>query len=457
MMAVCTGISRIPCNQTVTANKEVYALASIRNATSVIAHGMIQYYTGNTTGGPLVGLLPGPYYWWEAGAMWGAMVDYWHYTNDTTYNNITTQALLSQVGPADDYMVPAQMTNEGNDDQAFWGFAVMSAVEHGFPDPASSSLQWLSLVEALWNTQVFRWGLGSCNGGLKWQIFPSNKGYDYKNAISNGGFFQLAARLAHYTGNQTYVDWAEKSYNWTEGVGLIGPRYDVYDGTDDTMNCSSLDHVQLTYNIAIWLYGAAVMYNYTNGSSIWETRTSGLLTACATFFSPFSNSTNIMYEPSCEEDSSCDLDAQSFKAYLARFMWATTQMAPYTLDAITTLLRASATGAAASCSGGSDGVTCGSRWYTNNWDGLYGVGQQMSALEVMQGLLINGTAPPDTLPVVHLATTQPASSTIPVPSRNTATAPSTMATKTGTGMTGKEIHIESIICTCVVLCICLGF
>ncbi|KAA6407912.1 MAG: glycoside hydrolase family 76 [Lasallia pustulata] len=401
---------------------------SIKNAARTVAYGMMTYYTGNASTSQ-VGLLPPPYYWWEAGAMWGALVDYWYYTNDSTYNNVTTQALLSQVGPKNDYMVPAQQFDEGNDDQSFWGFAVMSALERNYPAPPSTSPQWLPLVEALWNTQVPRWDMTTCAGGLKWQIFSSNAGYNYKNSIANGGFFQLAARLARYTGNQTYVDWAEKIWDWTARVGLIDNKYNVYDGTDDTINCTAVDHDQETYNVGIFLYGAAVLYNYTNGSTIWESRTTGLLNAAAYFFSPFPNATHIMYETICEKDSSCNNDAQSFKAYLARWMWATTQVAPYTRGAIMALLRPSAQGAAASCSGGKYDVTCGSRWYTNAFDNVYGVGEQLAALEVIQGLLINDTAPPLTGPNVDIAAAASVSS-VPVPSTSPA---GTIPAKKGQG------------------------
>lgn len=103
--------------------------------------------------------------------------------------------------------MPNQQFDEGNDDQAFWGFACMSAAEKNYPAP-SGEYSWIQLTENLWNTQVYRWDTSSCGGGLRWQIFPSNKGYDYKNSISNGAFFQLSARLARFTGNQTYLDWA---------------------------------------------------------------------------------------------------------------------------------------------------------------------------------------------------------------------------------------------------------
>jgi hypothetical protein len=48
----------------------------IKSATSTIAYGMMKYYTGNNTG-DTPGNLPDPYYWWEAGAMFMNMVEYW--------------------------------------------------------------------------------------------------------------------------------------------------------------------------------------------------------------------------------------------------------------------------------------------------------------------------------------------------------------------------------------------
>jgi mannan endo-1,6-alpha-mannosidase len=96
----------------------------------------------------------------------------------------------------------------------------------------------------------------------------------------------------------------------------------------------------------------------------------------------------IMFEVACERNGKCDVDQRSFKAYLARWMAATTKVAPWTYDTILPYLRISAMAAAQSCSGGNDGVTCGHRWWTDGWDGEFGVGEQMSALEVIQSNLI---------------------------------------------------------------------
>ena len=136
------------------------------------------------------------------------------------------------------------------------------------------------------------------------------------------------------------------------------------------------------------------MQNYTNASTIWVERTTGLLDATTTFFSPYKNATNIMFEAKCELDYSCNVDQLSMKAYLARWLAGTSLMAPYTAGRVGTLLKASARGAAASCTGGPYGNTCGTRWYINGFDNKVGLGQQLCATEIFYALLVNETAPP---------------------------------------------------------------
>jgi mannan endo-1,6-alpha-mannosidase len=53
-----------------------------------------------------------PYYWWESGAAWGGMVNYWHFTGDSSYNNVTYNALVSQIGPAGDFVMPSEYFDE---------------------------------------------------------------------------------------------------------------------------------------------------------------------------------------------------------------------------------------------------------------------------------------------------------------------------------------------------------
>ncbi|CAK4030725.1 mannan endo-1,6-alpha-mannosidase [Lecanosticta acicola] len=362
---------------------------SVHSAAKTIAYGMVKYYHGNESGG-VPGLLGDPYYWWECGAMFNSLINYWYYTGDSTYNEIVKQGLLFQTGTDNNYMPINETKNEGNDDQVFWGFAVMSAAEYKFTDPGDNEPGWLALAQGVFNSQAARWDSDHCGGGLRWQIFTWNNGYNYKNSPSNGGLFNMAARLYAYTGNETYAHWANKVWNWMEDtVGLIGDAYEIYDGTQISNNCTSLDHTRWSYTQGMMLNGAAVMWNMTNTTE-WKTRTEGLFNATAYFF----NEQKVMREV-CEASDNCNLDEQSFKAYLARFMAASTKSAPFLYDQVIEYLDASAVAAAAQCDGGTDGVTCGMAWTKNStYDGNYGVGEQMAALEVVQSTLIKkATAP----------------------------------------------------------------
>jgi mannan endo-1,6-alpha-mannosidase len=389
MLSVIVAITAALLPSTYALSLDVESPSSIRNASAALVFNLMSYYQTNQSGTPPenIGTLPQPLYWWQAGAMWGGLVDYWAYTNDSSYNPTITQALQAQVGPDNNYMPPAYFASLGNDDQAFWALAVLSAVESGFPSPPSDQPQWLALAEAVFNTQWPRWETATCGGGLKWQIFESNAGYYYKNTVSNGAFFQIAARLARYTGNQTYMFWADRAWTWMNATGLFDTAYNVFDGSDEKLNCTELDHTAWSYNPALLLHGSATMYNYTNGSEIWQDRTSGLLRSTIRNFYSLPNATDVLFEQACEPYNTCNNDQYSFKAYASRYLAKTALLAPYALPAIRTLLTTSARAAAQACSSGADNATCGQKWYVGGFDGNVGIGQQMSALEAVQALL----------------------------------------------------------------------
>ena len=76
---------------------------SFKAAAKLCAYNMMTFYTGNQTG-QVPGLLPQPYYWWEAGAMFGQLIHYWNLVGDSSYNDVVKQALLFQIGDQDNYM-----------------------------------------------------------------------------------------------------------------------------------------------------------------------------------------------------------------------------------------------------------------------------------------------------------------------------------------------------------------
>lgn len=316
------------------------------------------------------------------------MLDYYHYTEDPSYNDVI-QALSAptNLAPTFDYMPAEHAKKEGNDD-LFWGSAVMSAAERNFPQPNKNIPSWLDIAARVFNSLVSRWHTDRCGGGMLWQIYPSNpNGMFYKNSISNGGLFQLAARLARATGNDTYLEWANKAWDWSAEKGLIDAKnYHVYDGVDIRTNCKEVNKQSFSYKSSIYMYGAAVMANHT-GKPEWADRTSKLIDGAGWFFYQGEKAKNVMYEAACETVDKCNNDMITFKGYLSRFMWQTSILVPSLRHRVEGYLVPSAKAAAAVCTGGKTGRECGMRWYTGSFDNKPDLGPQMCALEATQGLL----------------------------------------------------------------------
>lgn len=128
-------------------------------------------------------------------------------------------------------------------------------------------------------------------------------------------------------------------------------------------------------------------------SDEWKVNLLGIINATSVFLS--SQAPNVMFEVACETNGKCDNDQKSFKGYLARWMGFTIKVAPFTRDLLLPILQASAQAAAKQCNAGANGTTCGLKWTTNGVnDGSTGVGEQMSAMEVMQSLLQDQVAGP---------------------------------------------------------------
>ncbi|KAL6942203.1 mannan endo-1 [Hanseniaspora vineae] len=372
---------------------------SICSDTALIEKGMLDYYEGTRYGGT-VGYFQAPYYWWEAGEGFGAMIENWFVCDNDTFTTLLQEALIHQASSSFDYMPENQTMVEGNDDQGVWGLTLMTAAERNFTRAANGTLgvknipDWVDMAQAVYNTMYSRWDTSSCGGGLRWQIFTWNNGYNYKNTVSNGCLFQMAARLGRYFSNDTYLDVAEQVWDWLVDVGFVNLSDDskIWDGATIDDNCTSaVTKIEWSYNYGIILGGAAYMYNATNGSSVWETRVTQLLDGAV---SAFFNEDGIMYEQQCQASKSCNNDQRSFKTLFSANMGYVSVMAPFTASTVDPLIISSATAAAGSCDGGYDGVTCGMNWFNATNDGYYGLGEQMCALSVIQTLLVHDVAAP---------------------------------------------------------------
>lgn len=409
LTASVLALATIP-NPTLALDLDVASPASVAQAAGAIASGlMTTYYNASSTAGDFV--QPQPWFWWLSGSGWTAVMDYTLLTNDTAYKDQMLAALVENLGEGFDFAPAAQAGWEANDDQMYWVYSALTALEYGLEDlqPCAAGAagadgacanSWLSVATSAFEAFARRWAAdaGTCGGGLKWQYKTSVSGYYYKNSVTNGGLFQTAARLARYTGNATHAEWAARVWDWSAAVGLVTPGLAVLDGASDrgADNCSAPNGDQWTYNAATYLHGAANMYAYAGAAgsqdqAVWESRVAGLLAAAnATFFSPpAGNATGVMYEQKCELTSSCSIDQTSFKSSLARWLGKTAVLVPSARDGALGLLAASARGAAASCADVSGSLACGMKWWTaDGYDGYSDFGSMLSALEVVQSLLV---------------------------------------------------------------------
>lgn len=237
---------------------------SIKSAAKSLAGGLIAAYNKELNKDHIPGIFGGKTYFWEWGTIWDAIAQYSHLTGDGQYDETLSEALQFQLGDYDAYMPANQTKNLGNDDQSCWGLAAMTAAEVGLAKPKDA--QWVDYAVNVWNTQNWRLESeegtnGTCGGGLRWQIFTFNNGYSYKNAVSNGNFFLLSARLAKFTGNTTYLQAADRVFKWSQDVGLISKDFNVYDGTSADGNCTNINRIQWSNNLGVFVEGSALMAN----------------------------------------------------------------------------------------------------------------------------------------------------------------------------------------------------
>ena len=200
--------------------------------------------------------------WWVAGAMFMILMQYWHFTGDTEFNDVTSAGMYAQKGEDNNYYPSNWSSYLGNDDQVFWGLAAITGAELNFPQEKGQP-SWVALAQGVFNNQVPRWDSTTCNGGMRWQTHFFQQGYDLKNTVSNAGLFQLAARLAFYTNNQTYSDWANRIWDWSTQVSLINQQsWSIADSVDNKDQCKQPSNAQWTYNYGLYIGGAAYMFNH---------------------------------------------------------------------------------------------------------------------------------------------------------------------------------------------------
>ncbi|KAI1337495.1 glycoside hydrolase family 76 protein [Xylariaceae sp. FL0016] len=356
---------------------------NVKQTAQSVAQDLMSYYTG-----AIPGILPEDnYYWYTGGMLWNHMLDYRARTGNTSWDETIRTGLQFQTGSNDDYLPANWSLTIGNDDQAGWALAALTAAQTDLESPPADGTQWVDLAKSVFDEQSSdgrRAQTGDCEGALRWQIFSSSNGYNYISSAANGAYFNLGARLASFESNKTRADLAKDTYELMTGMGIIDDDFNVYDGIS-LPDCDAINKRQWTYNAGLFIEGAAYMYNFTNDDT-WKTRLDGLVSRSMEVFFP----DGVAEERACEPVGTCEFGTRGFadyRAYLHRGLASAMKLAPYTADTILPTLQSSAKAAVAQCTAGDNGRMCGASWTNGTNDGETNALSEMSVLAALNSII----------------------------------------------------------------------
>lgn len=184
-------------------------------------------------------------YWPNAHAM-DVLVDAYERTQDSKY-----------VAYFDKWFSGIKVKNGGSyynefyDDMEWNGLTFLRLYE------VTNDEKYLTAAKEVWADIATGWNEEYAEGGIAWR---KSQLYS-KNACSNGPASIMAARLYNITKEESYKEWALKIYEWEKnslferGTGAI---YDNIDGRTNTIN-----NVSLTYNQGTFVGAAVELYNIT--------------------------------------------------------------------------------------------------------------------------------------------------------------------------------------------------
>jgi predicted alpha-1,6-mannanase (GH76 family) len=149
---------------------------------------------------------------WQSANALGATIDYMQASGSQGFLADLRETYRSHHGRGN-------FLNGYYDDEGWWALTWINAYDlTGNPDYLGQARDIFADMTGGWD--------GTCGGGIWW-----SKARQYKNAIANELFLQVAAELHERTpGDTAYADWAEREWAWFAGTGMLTSSHLVIDG-----------------------------------------------------------------------------------------------------------------------------------------------------------------------------------------------------------------------------------
>jgi predicted alpha-1,6-mannanase (GH76 family) len=226
--------------------------------------------------------------WWTSGNQLTTVIDYTREIGDMQY--------LADIDNTFQKNEASGFNRYGFfDDDGWWALVWIDAYE------LTQRQAYLDMAKTVFKRMSDSWD-GKCGGGIYWRGNPRDK----KNAISNSLFMKTAAALHRLTagdgGAGSYLDWAQKTWTWFKGTGMLRDDKLVIDTLDGLSSCKATGGV-FSYNQGV-LIGALVELAAATGDPTLLDEAGAV--AHATMTSPaLTNADGIMVEPCGIDTKDC--------------------------------------------------------------------------------------------------------------------------------------------------------
>ena len=231
--------------------------------------------------------------WWNSANALTAVIDYSRITKTKRYEPLLDKSLAQHKY--------AGFLNDYYDDEGWWALAWIDAYDltHG--------VQYLQIADSIFTDMSAGWD-DTCGGGIWW-----SKKRNYKNAIANELFLDVAAHLANRTTDLTlkarYLNWADREWQWFANSSMIASDHQINDGLTST--CQNNHKTVWSYNQGVILGGLAELSRQPHHKKL--VATASQIADAAILH--LADDHGILHDP-CEPE--CGADGTQFKGIFVR-------------------------------------------------------------------------------------------------------------------------------------------
>lgn len=233
--------------------------------------------------------------WWNSANAMEVTIDYSRITGSQTYRHAIAQTF-------EKYQSEKFLSPWFHDDDGWWALAWIKAYD------LTGETRYLEMAKTIFADMKQGWEPAVCGGGVWWL-----KNRTYKNAITNELFLTVAVRLHQRTpndqGEDSYLIWAQRTWNWFQQSGMINANHLVNDGLND--NCQNNGQTTWTYNQGVILGGLVDLAKTTRDPMLLK-QAEAIADSAIRTLAP----NGILREP-CEPND-CGIDGVQFKGIFVR-------------------------------------------------------------------------------------------------------------------------------------------